>query len=127
MPGRTVTRSTMDPSSVTAGIAMLLSLAIQVAEDLNEYSSSVKHTAEESKDLYVQITSLRSVLEQLEHFLEQQSEVTAKFTNTSVLYSTAINCHTKLNSLNTILSESLRSTEVKSKLWRRCVLWPLKK
>jgi len=117
----------MDPSSVTAGIAMLLSLAIQVAEDLNEYSSSVKHAAEESKDLYVQITSLRSVLEQLEHFLEQQSEVTAKFTNTSVLYSTAINCHTKLNSLNTILSESLRSTEVKSKLWRRCVLWPLKK
>ena len=93
----------MDPFSITAGVAGLLSLSIQLTETLTEYTSSVKHAAEEAKDLYVQIIKLSKVLRDLDQFLKDQRSRGTDFDKTAVLYDTVVRCHGKLSSLDAII------------------------
>ena len=52
----------MDPFSITAGIAGLLSLAIQVQQIVSKYTASVKHAAIESQELHTELRALVTVL-----------------------------------------------------------------
>ncbi|KAF2734117.1 hypothetical protein EJ04DRAFT_603796, partial [Polyplosphaeria fusca] len=115
-----------DPLSVAAGVAGLLSLTIQLCDKLTEYTSSVKNAAEESSDLNVRLRALANVLDRLGRFLREQKD-TAAFEPTSVLYQTTQQCHEKLKSLETVVSSFMKETQVKNHVWKRCVMWPLKK
>jgi hypothetical protein len=117
----------MDPFSVTAGVAGLLSLILQLTERLTEYSSSVRHAATESHDLVVQLTALVTVLQRLQQWLGEQSRRGTTFDATSLLYTTTSNCHTKLSSLDKTVQQFMDRTRSVSKLWKRGVMWPLQK
>lgn len=116
----------MDPFSVTAGIAGLLSLTVQLTQILSDYTSSVKNAVAESHDLMVELGALVTVLQQLERFLEGQAP-TGRFQDSSIIYATIKTCHGKLQSLVCVLQKFMDGTRERSKLWQRCVKWPFEK
>jgi hypothetical protein len=117
----------MDPFSITAGIAGLLSLAIQVQQIISKYTASVKNVASESHELYTELKALVSVLEQLERFIERQSHTGGKFEDSSILYGTTSSCLVRLETLRSTLYEFIVSTNSRKKRWQRNIKWPLGK
>lgn len=117
----------MDPFSITAGVAGLLSLSMQLQQILSKYTKSVKHAAAESYELATELAVLHSVLKQLERFIEQQAHSGHHFDQSSVLYMTTKSCHRRLNSLQSNLDAFMAATKPKPRLWKRSVKWPLEK
>lgn len=116
----------MDPFSVTAGIAGLLSLSIQLHQLITNHIESVKIAPEEALALATKLTAVISVLQQLERFIEAQGG-SGHFTDTSIIYGTTKRCKDSLNSLDSTLSKFLSVTSRDSSTWRRFVKWPLTK
>lgn len=116
----------MDPFSVTAGIAGLLSLSLQIQQIVAKYIESAKNAPQEAQALAVKLTALISVLEQLERFLEKHAGG-GHFTESSVLYSTTKQCEGSLQQLYKTLSKFVSATSSDSISWRRYLRWPLTK
>jgi len=116
----------MDPFSLTAGVAGLLSLTIQLTRTLSEYASSVKNAVSESHNLALELSSLVTTLRQLERFFKDHTDNGA-FCESSIIYSTMKKCHARLHSIELPLKKFMDSTKERSKLWQRCVKWPLEK
>jgi hypothetical protein len=117
----------MDPFSITAGVAGLLSLAIQVHNIVSNYTASAKHATTESQELHTELRALVSVLEQLERFIERQSHLGGKFADSSILYSTTTTCVARLEPLRMMLDDFMASTHSRRKRWLRNIKWPLGK
>ncbi|OQE41183.1 hypothetical protein PENCOP_c005G07897 [Penicillium coprophilum] len=111
----------MDPLSMTAGIAGLASLAIQVAPALHDYIATVKG-AERDIGWYVdEVDSLIEVCKRLEDFLRVDvSSPEARFTVTdSVLGRTVSSCEACLDQLGKLLQGPAG--------WTQKIKWPLRK
>jgi len=117
----------MDPFSITAGIAGLLSLAIQVQQIVSKYTASVKHAAIESQELHTELRALVTVLEQLERFIERQCHRGGKFEDSSILYGATSSCLARLDTLKLTLDDFMVSTHSRKKRWQRSIQWPLGK
>ncbi|KAI5779969.1 hypothetical protein DFH27DRAFT_584918 [Peziza echinospora] len=96
----------MDPLSISAGVAGFLGLGIQIAQILGRYISEVKSAPEDAKALFTEVNSLNAVLSQLTEFLETQ-EISAEFSETSVLVSVIEMCQKNIQNIYQKLS-SLR-------------------
>jgi hypothetical protein len=116
----------MDPFSVTAGVAGLLSLSLQISQILTGYIDSVKNAPKEAKELAAKLTALISVLEQLERFIEKHAGA-CNFDESSVLYGTTKRCNESLEHLQLTLEKFTSSTSGDSSTWRRILQWPLTK
>jgi hypothetical protein len=114
----------MDPFSVTAGVAGLLSLSIQVTQTTQKYVSSVKHAPKQAQELVNKLTALVAVLEQLERFIERKAPG-GNFGESSVIYGAIKRCYEYLKHLGTTLSNFISATGSDSRLWRRVVKWPM--
>jgi hypothetical protein len=75
----------MDPVSLSASIAGLLSLSIEITKPLNEYITGVKSAPTEAQSLLNEIMALNSVLEQLTKFLQSEDAKGIAFDQTSAL------------------------------------------
>ncbi|KAK3319748.1 ankyrin repeat-containing domain protein [Cercophora scortea] len=115
----------MDPISLSASVAGLISLSLQVTQILSEYASSVKNAAEESSQLSNELGALTSALEALDRFLATPSAQAKPFNNTSALLSASHSCRSHLDSLKSTLEKFMGATE--GKKWYRRLAWPLKK
>ncbi|KAK0644310.1 ankyrin repeat-containing domain protein [Cercophora newfieldiana] len=118
----------MDPLSLVASIAGLISLTIEVTKITTGYVDSVANAAEEAVQLSTELSALRSALGSLHRFLESNStEPTPfKFSNTSLLVSTSASCRQNLETLQARLDKFHQASQGK-KLWYRQLAWPLKK
>lgn len=116
----------MDPFSVTAGVAGLLSLSLQISQILTNYIDSVKNAPKEAKELAAKLTALISVLEQLERFVEKHAG-TDNFKESSILYRTTKRCSESLEHLHLTLTKFISSSSGDSSTWRRFLKWPLTK
>jgi hypothetical protein len=116
----------MDPFSVTAGIAGLLSLSIQIHQIVTTHIESAKNAPEEAYALSTKLDALIRVLEQLERFIEKHAG-SGHFSESSVLYGTTKRCEGSLQQLHETLSKFVLATSRDSTSWRRCVRWPLSK
>jgi hypothetical protein len=63
-----------DPLSISASVAGLLSLTIELTKSLNNYISGVKSAPEDSKRLCTETEALSAVLEKLVKFLRDQDK-----------------------------------------------------
>lgn len=115
----------MDPFSLTVGIAGLISVTWEVTKIISSYTGSVRHAADESRELVVELTLLADALTALDRFLEGGSVKLGGFQNTSVLHSAICTCDRKLRSLQSILKKFMETSE--GKKWYRIVAWPIKK
>ncbi|KIW29891.1 uncharacterized protein PV07_05677 [Cladophialophora immunda] len=115
----------MDPLSLTASIAGLLSLTVQVTEIISEYISTVKNAEQESLELRQELRSFCEVLKQLEQFLNGENGPPPRFEGTTALYTSIQTCHATLNSLSTILQKF--QEEDPGKKWYRKLIWSLKR
>ena len=59
----------MDPLSIAAGVAGLISLALQVSQSLKTYSTTALHSRQDITSLLKEIETTHSVLQQLYPFL----------------------------------------------------------
>ncbi|KAF1956811.1 hypothetical protein CC80DRAFT_504610 [Byssothecium circinans] len=111
----------MDPFSVTAGVAGLLSLAIQLATVSAKYGNNC--VKGQSYDFIFELNTLVDVLRRLQQFLDFPDTSTI-FNQVSVLTSTNTRCATMLrdflNKLQKTVKESNRAKRAIDKL-----LWPM--
>lgn len=117
----------MDPFSITAGVAGLLSLTIQTQQIVSKYAASIKQSFAEAKEVATELTALAAALEQLGRFIKKQGQSSGSFADSSVLFTTVKTCHKRLDSLQSTLEKFEAATESRSKRWKRSIKWPLEK
>ncbi|OAL32656.1 Serine/threonine-protein kinase GCN2 [Fonsecaea nubica] len=115
----------MDPLSLTASVAGLLSLTINVTDILSKYIRSVKKAEQESLELKQELCSLCEVLKQLDQFLDGEKGLPPRFKDTSALFTSIQTCHATLNSLSTIVQKLPK--ERLEKKWYRKLIWSLQR
>jgi hypothetical protein len=82
----------MDPLSVAASVAGLISLCVEVGK----YIADVKDAPKNSKNLQIQLSGLEHILEQLDAFLHGESVKGKSFEKTSVLCQALGTCEDQL-------------------------------
>lgn len=115
----------MDPLSLAASVAGLVSLTLSVAKTTTDYVSSVKHAAEESLQLAEELSALKSALDALNRFLTSRGTELKPFSSTSALVSTTSSCHESLKTLQATLERFMEASQ--GKKWYRRLAWPLNK
>jgi hypothetical protein len=89
----------MDPISVAASVAGLLSLTIKVSQILNEQVHTLKNALKDATKLLDELEALRQVLTSLEQFLASQSSEGRSFKETSVLINAIQGCKTQISTV----------------------------
>ncbi|KAI5812827.1 hypothetical protein BZA77DRAFT_346729 [Pyronema omphalodes] len=119
----------MDPLSLSASAAGLLSLAIEVTKILTGYISAVKSAPQDASELNTEMLALCHILEKLVEILRSDDDIgidsEASFNDQSVLRSVISVCQEHITTVYKRIAK-LRSTDKISRLVERMV-WPLKK
>jgi hypothetical protein len=91
----------MDPFTVSTGLAGFLSLALELAKSLSNYASGVKSAPADANLLYMEITALCNVLEDLIKFLRAEASRgdQSAFQQESYLYSAIGLCQADIQKL----------------------------
>jgi hypothetical protein len=114
----------MDPLSVAASVAGLLSLTIQLIQISTSIATDAK--AAQAYDFIAELNALADVFKRLGAFLNDQSQTGVSFTQVSVLVATNTRCEHKLKELLQKLQRMVLQTN-KIKRALDSVLWPLSK
>lgn len=114
----------MDPLSVAAGVAGLLSLTIQLIQISTSIATDAK--AAQAYNFIAELNTLADVLKRLGAFLNEQSQTGVSFTQVSVLVATNTRCEHKFKELLQKLQRTVFQTN-KIKRALDSVLWPLSK
>ncbi|KAI5786234.1 hypothetical protein FPQ18DRAFT_308786 [Pyronema domesticum] len=119
----------MDPLSLSASAAGLLSLAIEVTKILTSYTSAVKSAPQDASELNTEILALGHILEKLVEILRIDHDAGTgggtSFDEQSVLRSVMSACQEHIAAVYKRVAK-LHSTDKVSSLVERMV-WPLKK
>lgn len=110
----------MDPFSISAGIAGLLSLSLQVRQIVTEHFESAKNAPKEARSLAEKLTAIIGVLEQLERFIEKHAR-NGQFNESSILYGTIKRYDEHLSQLDESLSTFVDATKRDQKNIRRYI------
>ena len=89
----------MDPLSLAASVAGLVSLALQVSGTIGSYCSSVKDAPKSLRQVDGELLLLLSALQQLENFLRSQPSLHISFDQTSVLATALISCRESIDAI----------------------------
>jgi hypothetical protein len=118
----------MDPLSVSASAAGLLSLAVGTAGILKSIIDGAQSAPEEAQNLLAEITTLSDVLQDLVQFLRTDHLTEQRFEKTSVLRMTIESGQDRLKLLYAKLDKLRASFEGnKLKVLVARLTWPLKK
>jgi hypothetical protein len=118
----------MDPLSVSASAAGLLSLAVGTAGILQSIIDGAQSAPEEAQNLLAEITTLSDVLQDLVQFLRTDHLTEQRFEKTSVLRMTIESGQDRLKLLYAKLDKLRASFEGnKLKVLVARLTWPLKK
>lgn len=112
----------MDPLSIAAGVAGLVSLTIQLVQLSSAYVGSVRGASNSVRTLNQELLALQRVLTQLKHFLETQKDL-GPFHVTSALVETNEFCRVKLEALLANLECLGQKKKFVQRL--RTLKWPL--
>ena len=97
----------MDPLSIAAGIAGLITLAGELSRSLVAYGKAVKHEREDLQRLLTELSLLQSLLQRLDSFLRSSGVTGVTFHQTSALEASLAVCKETALDLN----ERLRKLE----------------
>lgn len=111
----------MDPLSVTAGVAGLLSLSIQLVEISSKFKPATK--AEQLYDFIFELNALADVLKRLKDFLDTQTDA-PHFNNVSAFVATNTRFKIKLEVLLRKLQKKLTETSALKRAVD-ALIWPL--
>jgi hypothetical protein len=114
----------MNPLSLSASIAGLLSLSLEVTKILTNFLSTVKSAPSEANSLTTEVTALSQVLETLVEILRSDDSEVTTFDEQSILCSIISACQEHIGSLFKTITK-LRSGEMAGVLGR--LAWPYKK
>lgn len=117
--------STMDPLSLAASIAGLISLTLTVTKTTTDYVSSFRHAPEESVQLAEELSALSGALDALSRFLTSKSADLKTFSSTSTLVSSTSSCRGNLEALQDTLEDFIEASG--GRRWYKRLAWPLKK
>ena len=112
----------MDPLSVSASIAGLISLVGATLSVTRVYIHEAKHGQETAQEFLRELDVLWCNLERLDGFLRSEGGAIGQFDHTSVLVSSTQSCRDKLASLHDKLVEGSRER----RLSLHALGWPLK-
>lgn len=112
----------MDPLSITASVAGIAGLAIQIAPKLKSYFSDVKHAQEDVARYANEVYGLFEVCKQLHVFLKADAASSFETTG-SVLSRTVVSCEDSLRKL----AQILQSQGLEKPQWTKKVKWPIYK
>jgi hypothetical protein len=115
----------MDPLSVAASVAGLISLTLTVTKATTDYLSSFRHAPEESVQLAGELSALAKALDSLSRFLTRRSADLKTFSSTSTLVSTTSSCRSSLEALQATLQDFIKASQ--GRRWYKRLAWPLKK
>jgi hypothetical protein len=107
----------MDPLSLSASIAGLLSLSLEVTKILTNFLSTVKSAPSEANSLTTEVTALSQVLETLVEVLRSDDSEVTTFDEQSILCSIISACQEHIGSLFKTITK-LRSVETAGVLGR---------
>lgn len=111
----------MDPLSLAASIAGLISLAGATLKITKDYIHEARHEQETASQIVQELDILHFNLSRLDKFLRSENEAIGYFDDTSVLVSSTHACRTKLTALHDKLIEGFQAR--RSLL--RALRWPL--
>lgn len=118
----------MDPLSFSAGIAGLLSLAIEITKLTYEYVSGVKDAPKAARSLLTEMTAIENILRDLRNKVLLNPDVSAVFRSASMDHSARVQllsqCEGDLSSLLKELERESASTPKVGGLLR--LRWPFK-
>ena len=89
----------MDPLSLAASVAGLVSLALQVSGTIGAYCKSVKDTPESVQEISRELLLLVSALQQFESFLKSQPLKQNAFDKSSLLAKALISCRDSIDGI----------------------------
>lgn len=89
----------MDPWSLSASVAGLASLTLEIGKLLGGYVSDVKSAPQDADKLHAEVTALAQALDRLVEFLRREDTTGPEFKDTSVLCSIIVMCQKQINVL----------------------------
>jgi hypothetical protein len=118
----------MDPLILSASVAGLVSLALEVSKMIGAYVDDVHSATGDSRDLYAELTALHQVLEKLVAFLRGDGARSGlSFKNTSVLSSAISVCEEKIKELYKKFDKWQDAQDSKMTRLKEKLRWPLQK
>jgi hypothetical protein len=111
----------MDPLSVAAGIAGLLSLSVQIVEIATKYGANSPKA--QGLDIIFELRALTDVLKRLKEFLEGP-DTPPTFSHVSTLLANNTRCRSKLQEILQRLEKVVQDTNILKRVFRR-LRWPL--
>jgi Fungal N-terminal domain of STAND proteins len=96
----------MDPVSMASGIAGLLTLTIQVASVIAEFTIAVKEGPKNIKELQQELLLLGEILSQLQDFLRSEKVKGRSFDSNSVMQSAISSCKVRIERIGDKLRSS---------------------
>ena len=112
----------MDPFSITFSIVGVLGVVLQTVQVAKTYVSEAKDGKHVATEMLTELSSLQSNLERLDAFLEQDSQASLRFTQTSALATSTTRYCDKLKKLRISLRDKLDGHR-KSRM--SILKWPL--
>ncbi len=111
----------MDPLSVAASVAGLVSLAFEVSSTVSSYCKSVKNARKEVQDTAQELASMQNTLQQLDELLHSQRLKSRLFDSSSVLVTALTICS---NIIKTISSKvQALDADCFARVWEK-LKWP---
>lgn len=95
----------MDPFSIAAGVAGLISLTLQVSKSLKSFSSAAIHEQRDVQALLTEIQTVHSVLGELHPFLSSKNVNSIIFQHSSALETALNSCNDAVKSLQSRLDK----------------------
>ena len=89
----------MDPLSLAASVAGLVSLVLQVSGTIGAYCKSVKEAPKSVQEISLELLLLVSALQQLEYFLKNQPLKQSAFDQSSLLATALISCRDSIDGI----------------------------
>lgn len=113
----------MDPLSIVASVAGLVSLSAEASKIIGEYYTSAKNASKDVQDIKTELESLSIILQRLELLLrsDKMGSKSISFDNSSVLNSALISCETIIKEVTAKLQRSNDSSA--ARMWER-LKWP---
>ena len=109
----------VDPLSLTAGIAGLISLSLEVTKVAHQYIHGVRNSSKHIEDFLQALAALVDVLRQLEAFLRKDEAGERSFDQTSALIKTHEACYNNLAATRSVLQRRVNEHKL-----LKALSWP---
>lgn len=89
----------MDPLSIVAGVAGLMSLTLEVSHRITNFYQTAKHASKSIQDIQEELSLMQTILQQLKSLLQSADMETDSIAQTSVLTAAIRSCGQTIESI----------------------------